>query len=473
MNHYKLYIGGKWTDTKEKFDVMEKYTGEPFATIAQASKKHVDDAVRSARSSFNKTKLTPVQRYEILMNLSGIIKNNKDMIAEILCKEVGKPYNEALAEICGVIENYINYAEEAKRITGEMVPVDGNSGSENRIGFTMRVPAGIVCAITPFNFPFSLTTSKIGPAIAAGNTVIVKPTQQTPVSVCQLVKFVLEAGLPEEHIQLVMGPGAVTGEWLLQNKDINFYSFTGSSQVGEHITNTIGIRRSTMELGSNAAVIVHRDADVIKAAKDCAIKGFANSGQVCQSVQRIIVHEDVAGMFVKKAKEVAESIVLGNPFDKKTTMGPLISISEVKRVDGWVKEAVEKGAKIIAGGEIYKERFYLPTILTEVTRDMKVFYKEVFGPVIVIIIYRNFDEAIDLVNDSEYGLQAGIYTKDINLAMKAAKEIVCGGIMINDTTYYKARNMPYGGLKKSGFGKEGAKYAVNEMTDEKVIILNL
>ncbi len=473
MDHYKLYIGGKWVDTEEKFDVIEKYTGIPFASIAQASKENVDDAVKSARNSFNKTNLTPTQRYEILMNLSGIIKHNKDMLAETLCKEVGKPYKEALAEICGVIQNYINFAEEAKKITGEMVPVDGDSGSENRIGFTMRVPVGIVCAITPFNFPLSLTTSKVGPAIAAGNTVIVKPTQQTPVSVCKLVKFVLEAGLPEEHIQLVMGSGATTGEWLLQNKDINFYSFTGSSQVGEHITNTIGIRRSTMELGSNAAVIVHRDADVIKAAEDCAIKGFANSGQVCQSVQRVIVHEDVADTFVKKAKEVAESLVLGNPLDEKTTVGPLISINEVNRVDGWVKEAVEKGAKLITGGKTYKERFYLPTILADVTRDMKVFYKEVFGPVIAITTYKDFDEAIDLVNDSEYGLQAGVYTKDINLAMKAAKKIVCGGIMINDTTYYKARNMPYGGLKKSGFGKEGAKYAINEMTDEKVIILNI
>lgn len=473
MKHYKLYIGGKWEDSEEKLNVIDKYTESPFATIAQATIVQADEAVRSARNSFNKTYLAPTMRYEILMNASDLINRDKDKFAEILSKEVGKPIKDARSEVAGVVTNFKNMAEEAKRISGEMVPIDANSGAENRIGFTMRTPVGIVCAITPFNFPLSLSVSKVAPAIAAGNAVILKPTQQTPINACILVEILLKAGLPKEHIQLVLGSGSIVGEALLKNPDINFYSFTGSAEVGEHITKTIGIRRSTMELGSNAAVIVHKDADVKKAAKECAAKGFYNTGQVCVSVQRIVVHKDIFDEFVMESKIYAESLILGNPLDEKTTMGPLINPKETNRIDEWVIESIVQGAKLITGGKIFNKIYYLPTILTDVNNNMKVFRNEIFGPVIIINSYDDFNEAIDYVNDSIYGLQAGVYTNDINLAMKAAREIQCGGIIINDTAYYKARNMPYGGLKRSGFGKEGGKYAVEEMTDEKIIVLNV
>lgn len=473
MEHYQCYIGGQWIDGAHEFDVIDKYSGKPFATIAQASKEQVESAVCSARHSFNTVKLTPYQRYEILFKLSKLIRENRQALAETLTKEVGKPIKEALGEVAGVAGNFENLAEEAKRITGEMVPVDANPGSENRLAFTLRMPVGIVCAITPFNYPLSLSTSKIGPAIAAGNVVILKPTQQTPISACQLVKLILQAGLPPEHIQLILGPGSKAGEWLLQNPDIDFYSLTGSAEVGEHITRSIGLRRCAMELGSNAAVIIHKDADVKKAATDCAIRGFYNAGQVCISVQRILVHRDVCSQFLAEAKKVAESLVMGNPMDDKTTLGPMISEKEVQRVDAWVKEAVQSGAKVITGGSSHEERFYLPTILTDVKPEMKVWCEEVFGPLLMANAYDDFDDAIRAANNSIYGLQAGIYTRDLQLAMKAAREIECGGVIINDTSYYKVSNMPYGGMKQSGFGREGGKYAIKEMAEEKTIVLNI
>lgn len=473
MAHYKLFIGGEWVDTEKHLDVIEKFTGKPFATVAQATQKHVDFAVRSARKSFNTIKLTPNQRCEILSKLSKLVHENKERLAETLTREVGKPIREARIEVAGVASNFRNLAEEARRITGEMIPVDANPGHENRLAFTLRVPVGIVCAIAPFNYPLSLMSSKVGPAIAAGNTVVIKPTSQTPVSACQLVELIIQTGLPPEHIQLIMGPGSVAGEALLHNQDINFYSFTGSAEVGEHITQTIGVRRSVMELGSNAAVIVHKDADVKKAAQACAARGFYNAGQVCISVQRVYAHKDIMTPFIEEACEYARSLVTGDPLDEKTNLGPMIGPGEVKRMEEWVADAVSQGARIACGGKAVGERFFQATVLTDVKPEMKVSCQEVFGPLLMVSSYENFDDAIQSTNNSIYGLQAGVFTRDISLAIKAAREIECGGIMINDTAYYKVNNMPYGGMKKSGFGREGGKYSVLEMTEEKTIVMNI
>lgn len=472
MKHYRMHIGGRWVEGPERFEVLEKYTGRPFATIAQASCEQVDEAVRSARRSFGETRLTPYRRYEILRRLAGLIRRDAGELAETLVREVGKPIGEASGEVAGVAANMDILAEEAKRIAGEMVPVEANPGSENRMAFTLRVPVGIVCAITPFNYPLSLSASKVGPAIAAGNVVILKPTQQTPLSGCRLVELLLEAGLPPEHIQLVLGPGSRAGQWLLENPDINFYSLTGSAEVGRHITQTVGLRRCAMELGSNAAVIVHRDADIPRAASACAARGFYNAGQVCISVQRVLVHRDAYERFIAEAKSAAESLVPGDPMDPATTLGPMIDAGEVRRVDAWVREAAEQGATIVTGGSPLGERFYLPTILVGCEPRMKVWHEEVFGPVLAVRAYDDFGEAVRMVNDSKYGLQAGVFTRDIHLALEAARKIECGGVILNDTAYYKVGNMPYGGMKQSGFGREGGKYAVREMSEEKIVVVN-
>lgn len=473
MKHYKLYIAGGWEDTSDHAEVLDKYNGKPFATVGQASKEQVDRAVESARRSFGTVKLSPYKRYEILSKTSQLIRERSKELAETLVREVGKPISEARSEVAGVALNYEIIAEEAKRVTGEMVPVEANPGSENRLAFTLRVPMGIICAITPFNYPLTLSSAKVGPAIAAGNTVILKPTQQTPVTACLLTEILLEAGLPPEHIQLILGPGAKVGEWLLQNQDINFYSLTGSPEVGERITQATGLRRCTMELGSNAAVIVHKDADIRKAASACAQRGFFNAGQVCISIQRVLVHKEIEQEFLALVKQSAESLVMGNPMEEKTTLGPMIDPREVKRMEQWVAEALKQGAIVVTGGEAWGERFFRPTVLCGIKRDMKVWCQEVFGPLLMVDTYSDFDEAIRKTNDSIYGLQAGVFTSDLGLAMKAAREIECGGVIINDTAYYKVNNMPYGGIKRSGFGKEGAKYTLREMTEEKLIVLNM
>lgn len=469
-----MYIGGQWIDTANKKEVINKYTGEPFATISQANLEDVEKAVKSARNSFNKVKLSPYQRYEILLKTSQLLLERKEEIAEILCLEVGKPIGDSRVEVERAAQTFEIAAEEAKRIHGEMVPVEATPGSENRMAFTMRVPVGVVCAITPFNVPLNLIAHKVAPAIAAGNTVVLKPTQETPIVAAKLVEALLEAGFPKEHINLVYGSGSVIGEALLQNQDINFYSFTGSPAVGERLRKVIGLRKCTLELGSNSAVIVHEDApDIKKAAVLCAQRSYSNAGQVCISVQRIFVHENIYEQFLNEMKSYTESLVVGDPMDERTNIGPMISEKEVERIDQWVKEAIQQGAKLVTGGEKVGTRLYKPTILSDVKKEMKVVCMETFAPVAVVVPYKDIDEAIAYTNDSQFGLQAGIFTSNLNLAMKAAREIETGGVIINDTSMYRADAMPYGGVKKSGTGKEGPKYVIEEMTEEKIIVFNL
>jgi acyl-CoA reductase-like NAD-dependent aldehyde dehydrogenase len=355
-----------------------------------------------------------------------------------------------------------------------MVPVDSMPGSETRLCFTMRVPVGVVCAIAPFNVPLSLTIHKIAPAIAAGNTVVLKPAENTPGFAVKLVEVLLKAGLPKGHINLVLGSGSTVGETLLHNQDINFYTFTGSLPVGLRIKNTIGLRRCSLELGSNAAVIIHKDANVKNSAVLCASRGYNTAGQICMKPQRLFVHEDIYDQFLQEIKVYTDALIVGDPADPKTNVGPMISEEEVNRVDEWVKEAIAQGATVVSGAKKVGTHCYAPTVLANVKDDMKVVCNELFGPVVVLIPYDNIDKAIAATNDTIYGLQAGIFTNDINIAMKAAKEIAAGGIAINDTSFSRVDNMPYGGIKKSSAGgKEGPKYVIESMTDVKTIILAL
>ncbi|MGI6227099.1 MAG: aldehyde dehydrogenase family protein [Peptococcales bacterium] len=474
MKHYKFFIDGQWVDSAEKKEVINKYTGQPFATIAQSTSEDVEKAVQASKKSFEKIKLTPYKRYEILLKTSKLLLEKETELAEILCKECGKPIGDSRIEVQRAAQTFEIAAEEAKRIHGEMVPIEASPGSENRLAFTIRVPVGVVCAITPFNVPLNLIAHKIAPAIAAGNTVVLKPTQETPIVAVKLVEILLEAGLPTGHINLLLGSGSTIGEALLQNPEINFYSFTGSPKVGERIKQVIGLRKCTLELGSNSAVIVHKDfPDIKKAAVLCAQRSFANAGQVCISVQRIYVHSDIYEKFLNEMKSFTETLVVGDPMDEKTNIGPMISEKEVERIDQWVQEALKEGAKLVAGGEKVGTRIYKPTILSDVKNDMKVVCMETFAPIAIVVPYNKIEEAIEHTNNSEFGLQAGIFTSDINVAMKAAKEIETGGVIINDTSMYRADAMPYGGVKKSGTGKEGPKYVIEEMTEEKIIVFNL
>jgi acyl-CoA reductase-like NAD-dependent aldehyde dehydrogenase len=469
---YGQFINGEWVQSEDTFSVMNKYTNEAFAQVGKASREQVEEAVANALEAFQSKKLSPTERYEILMRAAEIVGERKEELALILVREVGKVLKDARGEIDRGIQTLIASAEEAKRIAGTGVPL-GQPGNENKLAFTVRVPVGVVGAITPFNFPFNLTVHKLGPAIAAGNTVVLKPAEMTPVIACKLAEIFIEAGLPAGFLNVVNGFGQETGQYLLEDERIALFTFTGSPGVGRHIKSTTGIRRVTLELGNNSPNIIHHDApDLDKAAELCVTRGYSNAGQACISVQRVYVHEDVFDEFADKAIQAAQVLRVGNPEDPETDIGPMISEKEAKRAEQWIQEAEHHGAKVIFGGK-RNGSILEPTILKDVKPEMKVVCEEVFAPVINLIPFSDIHEAFDQANNSRFGLQAGLFTSNIQLAMKAAQELQFGGVIINDVSTYRADVMPYGGIKDSGIGKEGPHYAVQEMTDEKLIVINM
>jgi acyl-CoA reductase-like NAD-dependent aldehyde dehydrogenase len=469
MKEYGLFINGKWIVTDEKIAVINKATGNESAFISAAGEAEVKDAVEAAERAFKTVKMEPYRRYEILMKASQLLMDNQKKMAEFLSEEVGKPIKEAMAEVARAQQTLILSAEEAKRMTGEMVPLEGAPGCGNRWAFTMRMPVGVVCAITPFNFPLNLACHKIGPALAAGNSVVYKPATVTPLSAVLLCEIFAEAGLPDGYLNLLTGSGSKLGKLLTDEQRINFYSFTGSPAVGKTLLQHAGFRRVALELGSNSANIVHHDADIRATAELCAKHAFANAGQVCISCQRVYVHRSVYKDFCDQAVSFTQKLVMGDPLDPATDMGPMISETEAARAEEWVKEAVTQGARVLAGGK-RRGAWFEPTILTDVERDMSIVCMEAFAPVFSIIPYDTIQEAIELVNDSIYGLQAGVFTNSLEIARLCAMEIETGGVIINDGATFRTDNMPYGGIKESGIGREGPQYAVKEMTEEKLIV---
>ena len=473
-----MLINGQWKESKEAknsantIEVKSPYDGRTIGFVPEAGRTDVEDAIAAADSAFRKIKLSPSERYEILLKTSGLLNERQEEIARILAQEAGKPIRDARTEVSRAVQTFLISAEEAKRIHGEGIPVEAARGSETRIAFTIRVPVGPICAISPFNFPLNLVAHKVGPAIAAGNSVVLKPASVTPFTAINLGKIMLEAGLPDGYLNIIFGPGNTVGEWLLADPRFALYTFTGSPLVGKRLREAIGLRRSILELGSNSAVIIHKDTDIGKAATACVRAGFAYAGQVCLSLQRILLHRDIREEFLSKFIPAVESLKLGDPLNEDTDVGPMITEDAAIKADEWIKEAVSRGAKILAGGD-RKGSLLKPTILTNVSREMKVVCYEVFAPIVTIQEYSTIDEAIVMVNDSDFGLQAGIFTSDINLAFKAAKELQVGGVMINDTSMYRVDAMPYGGVKQSGIGREGPKYAIEEMTDLKIIVFNM
>ncbi|MDA8334058.1 MAG: aldehyde dehydrogenase family protein [Peptococcaceae bacterium] len=471
MKIQPLYIDGRWRTTGDHLGVTNKYTGEVMAKVAVSGPAEVDAACAAARRALAESPLTPWQRYQILSRVSAAILERREEIALTIAREAGKPLKEALVEAGRAANTFRLSAEEATRIHGEMVPL-GSAGTENRFAYTIRVPVGVVCAITPFNFPLNLVAHKVAPALAAGNTVVLKPASATPLSSLTLCHLLEEAGLPPGCLNLVVGGGAGVGEMLLGDGRLDFYTFTGSPPVGRHIRDRVGLRPVTLELGSNSATIVHGDADLERAAAACGRMAFANAGQVCISVQRIMVERRVLEDFCRLLVESAARLVVGDPTDPGTDVGPMISLEAAVKAENRVREAVEGGARLLTGGRRDGVMFH-PTVLTAVRPDMKVVCEEVFAPVVTVIPYDGFEEALDLVNDSRFGLQAGVFTRSLDLAMRAAQRLDVGGVMINDTSAFRADEMPYGGEKGSGAGREGPRWAVAEMSRTRVVVLNL
>lgn len=362
-------------------------------------------------------------------------------------------------------------AEEAKRLYGETIPLDAGSGVRDQFGFTLRVPCGVVLAITPFNFPLNLVCHKVGPALAAGNAVIVKPATDTPLSALKLVEILLEAGIPAEAVQCITGPGVQLGEALCADRRVRKISFTGSRDVGEQICHMAGLKKVTMELGSNAPLIVMPDADLEQVAAATAVTGFANAGQVCISAQRVIVNDAVYGDFIDALKPKVEALTPGNPVTDGVTMGPMVREADAERVQAWIRDAVDSGARLVTGGG-REGTLHQPTIVADVDPGMKISCDELFGPAVGITRFEHIEDAIALANDSNYGLSAALFTENIHWAMKFAREVESGNIHVNWGTQWRADLMPYGGLKESGMGKEGPKYAVEEMTETKMVVFH-
>lgn len=469
---YGNIICGQQVINEDTFPVFNKHTGDIIAYVSNSSKEDVNDAVSHALDTFKAAPLTPYHRYEILMKAAELFKLRKEDLALMIVRECGKAYKDARMEIERGIQTFIASAEEAKRIAGQEIPIQGQPGNENKQVFTKRVPVGVVCAITPFNFPFNLVAHKVAPAIAAGNTVVLKPAEVTPLTAFKMVEILTEAGLPAGFLNIVNGPGKEVGPYLFEDPRIALFTFTGSPEVGRHIKKATGIRKVILELGNNSPNIVHKDVpDLDKAVGLCVTRGFANAGQACISVQRVYVHQDIYHDFVHKAVRITRNLKVGDPALEDTDIGPMISEKQAERAESWIKEAVQSGAILLIGGQ--REGAVMdPTILTNVSADMKVVCQEVFAPVISIIPYEDIEEALALANDSEFGLQVGLFTSNLQLAFKAADILEFGGIIINDVSTYRADIMPYGGVKNSGFGKEGPAWAVKEMTEEKLIVIN-
>ncbi|MEH6939630.1 aldehyde dehydrogenase family protein [Bacillus sp. JJ664] len=471
----KLYINGKWIDGIDHVDLIAPHSDVKLAEIPLASLDQLEEAITAAKNARDEMgKLSAFERSVILEQLVEQFKANRSSLAEILALEAAKPLKAALGEIDRTIATYKIAAEEAKRIYGETLPLDAVAGGEGRITYTVREPIGVIGAITPFNFPFNLVAHKVGPAIAAGNTIILKPASQTPLSAYALAEMLDQTDLPKGAFNLVTGKGSEIGDALVKHADVKAITFTGSPEVGISLKNKAGLKKVTLELGSNAALIIDEGVNLSdELINRCVWGAFIYNGQVCISLQRIYVHESLTEEFLSKMKVAVEKLIVGSPLDLKTDISALISKKDVLRIDQWVKNSLENGARLITGGNVINERIYSPTVLANVSNTCEVSCNEVFGPVVIVNSFKDFDEAINEVNNSRYGLQAGIFTENLKRALYATKKLHVGGVLVNDVPTFRVDLMPYGGVKESGYGREGIKYAIQEMTEMKLISIKM
>lgn len=469
MKATKLWINGQWTEALTTYELKSPYTGETIANVSKATVQDVERAIEGAAKAFELFKRsTAFERAEILYKVVDIMRKRKEEFAMILADEAGKPLAAGLSEIDRTIATYQFSAEAAKQSMGETIPMDAAPGVSDRIGYTKRIPLGVVSAITPFNFPFNLVAHKLGPAFAVGNAVVLKPATQTPLSALVMAEIFKEAGLPDGMLQIVTGSGAELSGTLVTHPLVKKVTFTGSGKVGLAIKEKIGLRKITLELGSNAALIIEPSTPIEKIVDRAVSGAFGFAGQVCISLQRIYVHASIYEQFTQQFVEATQKLVVGDPHDRRTDVSAMINAAEVERIKQWIEEAKAQGATVAQGAQ-FTERSCTPTVMINVHPTMKIICQETFAPIVSLIPYETLDEAIKLVNTSELGLNAGIYTNVLTDALYAADQLEAGAIIINDIPTFRTDNMPYGGVKMSGYGREGIKYAVDEMTDLKFI----
>lgn len=465
-----LLIGGEWVDDGGRIPVTDKFLCEPVAEVVQATPDHVDLAVGEAAAAASNKPLDVRRRSDILIGAAERLAAGRATITEDYVAETGFTFADAETELERTTETLRLCAAEALRLSGEMVPVGAAPGGQNRICFTLRLPVGVVGAIAPFNAPLNTVAHKIGPAIAAGNAVVLKPAAATPLSSIHLCTALLDAGLPGQYLSLVVGPGSTTGRCLVEDRRVRYFTFTGSTQVGLLVKQRSGLAKTHLELGGNCATIVCEDADLGRAADLIVRAGYRKAGQVCTSVQRVLVVADVADELEAMVAERVNALRVGNPHLHETQVGPMISSAERARATRMVVQALHAGARQVAGAD-GRGAVLQPTLLADVPDGADIMSEEIFAPVIAMRTVADVEAAVNVANATRYGLQAGIFTKDIDRALWAAENLDVGGVMVNDTSSYHADLMPYGGRRDSGFGLEGPRYAVHDMTDPRTVVV--
>lgn len=464
----KLLIDGLWVDGASTQSLTDKYKGAVYGEMAVASPAQVEAAVGGALAALRASKLAPYDRYKIISEAARIVESRLRQLTDLMRDEAGFTRADGENEVRRCVQTLELSAEEAKRISGELIPMDAASGMKDRMGFTIRVPRGVVCAITPFNSPLNTLAHKVGPAIAGGNSVVIKPSNHTPLSAVELCKALIDAGLPAELLALVHGPGNTIGRQLLDDQRIAFYAFTGSTRVGREIQQAAGLRGMQLELGSIASTIVCHDADIDLAIPKILNAGFRKAGQVCTSVQRLFIDRRIAPHFTDRFVAAVRATKFGDPADPATVIGPMITPQHAQRAAAWVAEAVAGGAELLIGGRC-EGAMLEPTILRQVRPDMRVVCEEIFAPVVSIIEYDDLEQAIAGANASPFGLAAGLFTSNLHTAFRTARALEFGGVHINEASSARVDVMPFGGVKDSGFGREGPAYAIREMTEERLI----
>lgn len=471
MEATPFLVNGEWRSSGKARAVVNPYHGRAVGRVFQASEKDIDDAIAAAQSAFSVTrKLHAYQRADTLRFIAQEVEGSRDELARLICSETGKPISLARGEVDRSVFTFLVAAEEAKRIQGNLLPLDLASHSEGRFAIVRRFPLGPVSGITPFNFPLNLVAHKVAPAIAVGNTVVLKPSSNAPLTALRLANIVARSEYPKGGFNVV--PCASSeAEQLIKDERISLISFTGSPAVGWAIKERAGRKKVVLELGGNAGVIVDIGTDLDFAVRRIGMGSYANAGQSCIAVQRIYVHRDMYRLFEDQFVSFSKTVVVGDPEDERTIVGPMIDEDAARKVEGWIQEAVKGGATILCGGQ-RRGAILEPTVLTGTSPEMKVSCHEVFAPVVTLDEFSDFKEAVTRVNDSQYGLQAGVFTNNLRNAFYAYSELEVGGVIVNDYPTYRVDHMPYGGVKGSGFGREGVRYAMEEMTEMKLMAFN-
>ncbi len=468
---YRLLIDGEWVGAGPLIEVKNKYNGKTLASLPTARREDVDAAVSAAqRAASVMADMPAYRRAELLLKTAALLREHFEDFATTIAAEAGKALKYARAEVERAISTFTIASEESKRLHGETLPMDAVPAGDGYFGFWVRRPIGVIAAISPFNFPLNLVAHKVAPAIAAGNSLVLKPATSTPLAAVKLCQALQEAGLPAGAINLVIGPGSTVGEWLITDPRVDKITFTGSPPIGRHILSVAGIKKVTLELGNTSPVVVAPDADLDFVAKRCAIGAYYNSGQVCISVQRIYSQKQVYEPFAEKFVKASDAMIVGDPLDERVDVGPMIDSSEVDRIESWIKEAQSSGAKVLTGGK-RDGTVYYPTVLTNVKPEMKIVAEEAFAPVASVISCDDFEDSLRQANDTKFGLQVGVFTKDIDRVLKAVRRLNFGGVIINDTPNFRLDHMPYGGNRQSGLGREGVRFAMEDMTNIQMVAI--